>query len=220
MNKKPLAILFDWDDTLLDTKPNISKILNETFAFMNKDYYDYISKEGRVSVYRALNDYFPEVFGDDWHKARDYFYDLYEANVTQKVTPLPFAEEILDVISKTDIYLSVVSNKNGYYLRKEVENLGWSKYFYKVIGSTDAEFDKPNPHPVYKALESSGINPSSNVWFIGDSVIDMECSKNSGCLPIYYGSKEKLTSLNLTYVKYNIESHSILIDLLRDFVLT
>ena len=48
----------------------------------------------------------------------------------------------------------------------------------------DAPEDKPSPIPVSMALEGSGIAPGADVWFVGDTSIDMECAHNARCVPV------------------------------------
>jgi phosphoglycolate phosphatase len=36
-------------------------------------------------------------------------------------------------------------------------------------------------------LEPSGIVPGETVWLVGDTGVDMECARNSGCVPVFLG---------------------------------
>jgi phosphoglycolate phosphatase len=87
-------------------------------------------------------------------------------------------------LAAAGLYLAVVSNKMGPYLRTEAEILGWDRLFGRLVGAMDAEADKPHAAPVHMALSESGIVPGPDVWFVGDSAIDMHCAANSGCVPI------------------------------------
>jgi phosphoglycolate phosphatase len=40
------------------------------------------------------------------------------------------------------------------------------------------------------ALEGSGIEPGPDVWFLGDSITDLECAYNTGCIPVFYGDQD------------------------------
>ena len=93
----------------------------------------------------------------------------------------------LEYLKDKPVYLAIASNKKGINLRKETAHLGWEKYFGKVIGADDTPRDKPAPEPVYAALAGSNITAGSEVWFIGDSVVDLECAHASGCTAIFYG---------------------------------
>jgi len=36
-------------------------------------------------------------------------------------------------------------------------------------------------------LSPSGVSAGEEVWFVGDTAIDMECAKNSGCIAVLLG---------------------------------
>ncbi|PHS20570.1 MAG: D-glycero-beta-D-manno-heptose-1,7-bisphosphate 7-phosphatase [Kangiella sp.] len=42
---------------------------------------------------------------------------------------------------------------------------------------------KPNSGMVNRLLKQFGVN-ASETWFVGDSISDIDCARNSGCLPI------------------------------------
>ncbi|MGY9014341.1 MAG: HAD family hydrolase, partial [Rhodospirillales bacterium] len=44
--------------------------------------------------------------------------------------------------------------------------------------------------PVKLALNRSGVNEGSVIWFAGDSQVDLECAHNSNCVPILIRKKE------------------------------
>ena len=116
------------------------------------------------------------------------------------LSPLPAAGEVLSWLATTGIYLAVVSNKAGGYLRAEAQRLGWDKYFGSIIGATDAEQDKPAIAPVQMALNGSGIEAGSDVWFAGDGAIDVQCAINSGLTPVvlmHEGTEQELARHNL-----------------------
>lgn len=178
----PRAVLFDWDNTLVDSFPVIHDALNTTLRAMGHP--EWTLGETLERVRRSLRDSFPEMFGDRWEAARDIFYRRYREIHLIKLTARPGAARLLDALADTGLWLSVVSNKAGEHLRREAAHLGWSPYFARLVGATDAVRDKPAHEPVVLALEGSGIACGREVWFVGDTQIDMECAHNSGCIPI------------------------------------
>lgn len=184
---KPNAIIFDWDNTLIDSWPSILDALNTTFkAFQMKLW---TMDEAKTRVAKSMRNSFPLLFGDNWQDAGEIFYKRYANIHLSKLHPLPGAESLLRTLNKEKIHLSVVSNKNGDYLRNEAKHLGWDRYFSTLIGAMDAERDKPDPKPVDLALKSSGIKRGPNVWFVGDATIDLECAHNAGLTGILIRKK-------------------------------
>lgn len=183
--KPPRAILFDWDNTLVDAWPGVAQALNETFAAFGLRPWSIAEVRGRVR--RSLRDSFPALFGEAWERARDVFYEALERSHLQHVTPLPGAAATLERALASGLPLAVVSNKTGRYLRREAEALGWSRYFAALIGAGDAEADKPDPAPFRLALGAIGAKASEEIWYVGDTALDMLAARNSGLLPVLIG---------------------------------
>jgi phosphoglycolate phosphatase len=182
---RPKAILFDWDNTLVDNWGAIHAAINLTLVAMGHK--PWTLEETHRNVARSLRDSFPVLFGDRWEEARKIFYDSFEAVHLEQLRALPGAGEMLANLSTRGIYLAVVSNKTGRYLRAEAEQLGWTGYFKRLVGATDAAVDKPAVEPVDMALAGSGVTRGPEVWFVGDGAIDLECAVNAGLTPIFFG---------------------------------
>jgi phosphoglycolate phosphatase len=180
--RPPQAVLFDWDNTLVDNFGCIQVSLNTALAAFNKP--PWSLEETRARLKLSPRDALPRLFGENWKEARDIFYAAFEERHLDHLKPLQGAEALLRALTDSGIYLAVVSNKTGPFLRREADWLGWSNYFGRVVGSSDAVADKPDPAPVLLALEPAGIQPGSEVWFIGDTDIDMQCARNANCIPI------------------------------------
>lgn len=179
---RPTAVLLDWDNTLVDTWHVIHDAMNTTLIAMGEA--EWTIEQTRARVRRALREAFPDLFGPRWEEARDIFYKRFRAIHLDKLEPRPGAGDLLAALAEQDVYLGVVSNKQGDHLRAEARHLGWDGYFGRVIGATDAGIDKPAPEVVHLALEGSGIAAGQDVWFVGDTGIDMECAHNSLCVPV------------------------------------
>lgn len=190
---KPKAILFDWDNTLVNTWPVIHEALHKTFTHMGKEPWTLEMVQQRVS--RSMRDSFPLIFGENWQEAGELYQNHFRAIHLERLEALADAEAVLAFLATQPVYVAVVSNKKGPNLRKEVAHLGWDKYFRKLVGADDAARDKPFPDPVHLALQDSGIEAGHDVWFVGDSVVDMEVALVTGCVPLWYGDmpKEALT---------------------------
>ena len=186
LNSAPKAVLFDWDGTLVNSWPIIHESMNQTLEAMG--HVKWTVEETNERVRRSLREAFPPIFGDRWEEARDIFYSAYRAVHLERVEKKEGAEELIEVLFKLGVYLGVVSNKSGGHLRAESKKLGWDRYFEgRLIGATDARRDKPATDPVYMALTGSGISPGSDVWFVGDTWVDIACGRAANCYTILIG---------------------------------
>jgi len=185
----PKAILFDWDNTLVDTWPNIIHTMNVTLAAMGQPTWNLA--EARRRIARSLRDSFPELFGDRWKEARAVFYDELERSHIAMLTPLPGADEVLAGFAGAGMPMAVVSNKTGDYLRKEISHLGWGPRFAAVFGAGDLARDKPAPDAVFAFLDRVGLAPGQDIWFVGDSPVDVETAHAAGCCAVFVSGGEK-----------------------------
>ncbi|MBX2830879.1 MAG: HAD family hydrolase [Rhodospirillales bacterium] len=184
----PKAVLFDWDNTLVDSWGTIQAALNMTFDEFGKETWTLEQTKQRVA--RSLRDSFPVLFGEDkWHAAKDSFYNHFQSIHLETLTPLSGAYDLLCALRENGTYIGVVSNKNGDFLRKEAEHLEWTQFFGKIVGATDAANDKPAPDPVHMAMGDSSAAQYENLWFVGDSVVDIQCARNVGATAILIGDE-------------------------------
>ena len=179
----PRAILFDWDNTLVDSWVVIHHAMTATFEALGQR--PWTLEECRRNVRKSARDSFPDLFGARAEEAAAVFYRTYEADHLAQLRALPGAGAMLDALAAAgDLLLGVVSNKRGHLLRLEAAELGWDRYFASLVGANDTARDKPAPEVVDFALAGSGILAGPQVWFVGDTDIDILCAYNSGCTPV------------------------------------
>jgi len=178
----PKAVIFDWDNTLVDTWPVIQDALNHTFSAYGLETWSL--DECRARVRESLRNSFPRYFGEKWEEAGEVFYARYGAIHAEKLTTAEGAGSMLETLHGMGLPLGVVSNKKGDFLRAEADKLDWARYFRLIVGALDAPRDKPDPAPVTMVLDAIGQAAGQDVWFVGDADIDLECAHNSGCVPV------------------------------------
>jgi len=179
----PSALLYDWDNTLVDGWAGITAALNAAFTAFDKPLWTVEDTRNRVRV--SLRESFPVMFGDRWEVARDIFYGTLTDRHLEHVTPLPGVAEALE--AGVSWPQGVVSNKAGAFLRREVTHLGWDRHFGAVVGAGDARADKPDAAPILMALERMGISPNPGVWYIGDTALDMQAARAAGVTAVLIG---------------------------------
>lgn len=183
----PRAILFDWDNTLVDTWPIIHAALNMTLRYMNHP--EWPIERVRKEVKKSMRDAFPTMFGTRWEEAADHYQQSYRSMHLQYLKPIPGAQALLTKLAEATP-LGVVSNKKGDSLRKEITHLGWDHFFGPKIGAGDAKRDKPHPDPALMALEQMQLPPSPAIWFVGDTSVDLDCANAAGLTAIWYGDHD------------------------------
>lgn len=183
----PRAVIFDWDNTLVDTWPIIHEALHHTFAAMG--HVPWTLEEVMLRVGKSARDAFPPLFGGEWEKAVALYQGHYRDIHLSHLKALPGAEEVLLRLRARGVAMALVSNKKGDTLRLEAAHLGWAHYFGAMVGSGDAAQDKPDATPALLALGQLGVAAEPEVWFVGDTEVDLACAQASGCTPILYGAQ-------------------------------
>lgn len=177
----PSAILFDWDNTLVDNWGAIQTAMNAALRAFDKPEWDRDETLRRVRA--SMRERFPQLFGEDWRAARDLFYAAFAEHHLDSLQPLAGAVALLDAVARARVPCALVSNKTGDFLRREAAHLGWEGRFGALIGAGDVAHDKPHPEPAFAALAALGVAASPAVWFVGDTETDVDCALASGLTP-------------------------------------
>lgn len=194
---KPKAVIFDWDNTLVDTWPIIHIALDTTLEKMGREKWGL--EKVKNTVHKSLRESFPEIFGNEWEKAGEIYKTNYRSINLDKLRLLSKSLELVSFLEDEAITQFVVSNKMGPTLRMEVAKAGLEKKFFATVGSFDAASDKPSKDPVDLALLGSDLDPKKDeIWFIGDTIADIECAYNSGCRPILYSHADNKISSTIS----------------------
>ena len=114
----------------------------------------------------------------DYEKLKQRFLDIYKTCYVKKSRLYPFTYEILELLKEKKIKMLLVSNKPEYFVKKILDHFDISKYFVSISGGDTFSFRKPNAKHLTETIANAGID-KYNCIFIGDSIADAECAKNS-----------------------------------------
>lgn len=183
----PKAVLFDWDNTLSQgTFGFYKEAINATRT--DFDLPHLTPYEWKTLPHISLRDVAPLLFPEKENvleRIDHHFQKVYTgAHAVEGV------EALLQFLKDQGVYMAIVSNKGGKYLREDVEGLGWTSYFGAIIGSGDCREDKPSAVPALAALEWTDIEPGHDVWFVGDSEVDLMCARSGGFQPVIIGEAD------------------------------
>lgn len=180
----PEIVIFDWDNTLVDTWEPIHHALQVTLTTFNKPTWSL--SETKLKIHRSIKDTIPEYFPEyPLEEVSKVYRDAYRA-LPNIISPLEKALDIIDFLKHHNVYIAIISNKQNILLNNEITALGWNNYFDVIIGSGDLEEDKPSKIPVDAVLKQKNV-PTNKIWFIGDSLTDLETAYNANCLPVLFG---------------------------------
>ncbi len=185
--KRPDAVFFDWDGTLIDGFETIIGGYNAALFHFNLPLMT--PESARVRVRKSSREAFPEVFGaENAKEAMALYYAYVEQNHLKHLRALDGAEDILRELKSRKIPMGIVSNKADAVLKREVAHLGWADDFVVVLGAGVAARDKPAPDPLLKVAADSGFAADRHeLWYIGDTETDMQAAHAAGFKPVFIG---------------------------------
>ncbi len=173
------AVLFDFDGTVINTNELI--IESYKYAF-HKVLKREVSMEEILSLFgRPLILSFKEKYGEAGEALGAAFREYNESRHDEVVKAFPNALSGIDMIKKAGFKTGIVTSKRRKMLLRGLEVIGLSGVFDVLIANEDTAEHKPSPEPILAACQRLGVIPQ-NAIYVGDSVFDMLCGKNAGCL--------------------------------------
>ncbi len=191
MNYK-LAI-FDLDGTVLDTLDDLADSLN--FALdkngFNKrtvnEVRSFVGNGIRRLIERGVPENCPPEKIDAVHADFTAYYKVHCADKTKPYDGIP---EVLSDLKKSNIKVSIVSNKADYAVQALCKKYFDGLYDF-AVGERVGVSRKPSPDSVNEVLNNLGIKKEDAVY-IGDSEVDIETAKNAkmNCISVCWGFRD------------------------------
>lgn len=182
------AAVFDWDNTLAESRTTLVFCINEVLKEYNLPQWDIVKNKRDNTL--SFKDNFPRIFGDKAKEAYEKYTKIYLQNVDKMITAFPETNEVLRFLKAQGVLIMIMSNKDRKLLEHELPLLFNPELFDNVVCGHEACMDKPHGEHLFwtlkNVLEPQQIN-RENVWVIGDSPQDSDCAKNAGALPIRIG---------------------------------
>ncbi|MES2729605.1 MAG: HAD hydrolase-like protein [Pseudomonadota bacterium] len=196
---RPDAILFDLDGTLIDSFQWLLNLHNRVRIRMGEAAWDaetfiyYMHSSSRVL--------YPRLFGD---RAPQALTILNEELARQDYDGMAVAlgcNELLRGLQQAGMPMGLVSNKTHAGLVNDVAHYGWGDIFLSVVGAGRATRDKPAADPALMALAEMQIDPpvARNIWYIGDTITDVQMAENAGLFMIVIGHRVDAPADGLQY---------------------
>lgn len=179
MNNKIDTILFDLDGTLIDTNELIVSSYLHTLdqylpgQFQRQDVLPFMGP--------ALRDVFEEIDSTRTDEMIRTYREYNLSNHDRLVTEFEGVNETIRSLSENGYKLAVVTTKLADVAKMGLKLTGLDQYFQVLIALDDVEKAKPDPEPIYKALDILGSKPES-AMMVGDNHHDVLAGKNAGTM--------------------------------------
>jgi len=178
-----LSLCFDLDGTLIDTAPDLVRVLNTVIAEENLPETEF--EQARKAVGYGSRALITGALTREGHKVSDaridelqkLFLKLYADDICRLSLPFPGVVDTLKALKHQGAELSVCTNKPGYLARPLIERLGLSRLFIRTVGGDDLVRNKPFADHIWKAAGHRGQN--RKIVMIGDSRPDVLSARNA-----------------------------------------
>ncbi len=171
--------LFDFDNTLFDTRCGIEAILREALPVLGVEY-------GPDSFDECLGLTMDQVYdrymGDDRSRYRDFersFMSVVMSDAYLGAPPFPETARVLESLRARGKRIGVVSGKKAYKIVNLLRANGLDGYPETVVGFDETERHKPFPDPILKGMSSFDV-PKDETVYVGDSPNDAKAAEAAG----------------------------------------
>ena len=174
---RPRAVLFDWDNTLIDSW-GCHPCMRKTTTLVAFGLPPWTLEETRTRVRRIDARQFPALFGARWPKrgiSSTPFRPPAHADACSRCRE---RRRCCEALSESGIYLRCRQQQEpGDYLRAEAGALGWDALFRQARRcfrcAARQACGRSGPHG---ACDGAGLRAGPDVWFAGDADIDLQCA--------------------------------------------
>ena len=171
--------LFDFDNTLFDTRCGIEAILREALPVLGVEY-------GPDSFDECLGLTMDQVYdrymGDDRSRYRDFersFMSVVMSDAYLGAPPFPETARVLESLRVGGKRIGVVSGKKAYKIVNLMRANGLDGYPETVVGFDETERHKPFPDPILRGMSFFDV-PKDETVYVGDSPNDALAAEAAG----------------------------------------
>ncbi|SEM64294.1 pyrophosphatase PpaX [Mesobacillus persicus] len=177
MNNNIDTVLFDLDGTLIDT----NELIVSSYLHTLEHYFP--GRFQREDVLPFMGPSLHEVFGNlDSTKVDEMIRTYRKYNISNHdsfVTEFEGVTETIKALHDSGFKLAIVTTKIADVAMMGLRLTGLDRYFNIMIALDDVKNAKPDPEPIYKALDLLGSQPES-AMMVGDNHHDVLAGKNAG----------------------------------------
>jgi len=183
-------IVWDFDGTLIDTYPNLSRIYEETLSSFG---FHATNEEIRAKLSISIgyaHRYYAEKYGIDCAALRQRYSEQREENglCVDEMILYPGVENTLKAIKESGRRNHLYTNRNRLALRY-LEEFNILQYFEGFVTGENIGKVKPAPDGMYVLYHQYGMSPEKTLM-VGDRAVDVDAAKAAGADACFYNSNQ------------------------------
>jgi N-acetyl-D-muramate 6-phosphate phosphatase len=175
------GVLFDLDGTLLDTAPDLIRVLNQVRVEQGREPLPFELARTQVSHGSSglIRLGFPDLSGDALEALRLRLLDLYSAQVSIDTTLFDGCQFVLDELAARAMPWGIVTNKPGFLTTPLLASLGLGEFAGCVVSGDTLPQRKPHPAPLLLAASQLSLQPGQCLY-VGDAERDVQSAQAAG----------------------------------------
>lgn len=184
--RKPRAILFDLDGTLLDTAADLHVALNQVLRSHQRPLValDDARPIASHGSYGLLQLGFGDAFNDSNRlQLREAFLAEYAKDPYSRTQYFDGIETLLEQLSANDIAYGIVTNKPTQFTQALLPHFPLLAACQSVVCGDTLSVAKPNPEPVLHGAAQLGVEPHE-CWYVGDAERDIQAGRAAGMFTV------------------------------------
>ncbi len=178
MTKKPSAIIFDLDGTLVDSARDLSRALNHVLQQNGRSGIDIsrvrnmVGDGARALIVKGFTETGTLPSDAEIDAIQTIFLDYYYDTMTAEDILFPGAANVVKKLAAQKIPLGLCTNKALRLTEKLMEEIGLASYFSVLTAGDSFDFRKPDPRHLTATLDRMNCS-SQNAIMVGDSASDI-----------------------------------------------
>jgi putative hydrolase of the HAD superfamily len=198
------AILFDLDDTLLDTAGverrravQVDELLGTRVADMSAFWSRYRVDLGEIG-YDAFRHERLSYALEPWSPLDDALFEEYlelSNRVADTIEPLPGAVEVLRTVRRNGLRCGILTNGPAQWQRRKLDLTGVTELVDAVAISAEIGAAKPSPGAFHAACRALGADPSETAMVGDNEPLDVQGARAAGLARAFWVATAPLISL-------------------------
>jgi HAD superfamily hydrolase (TIGR01549 family) len=196
-------LIWDFDGTLFDTYPEITKAFIDV---LKKDYSINYGYKQAYSLAKSSITFCIESLADEFNIDREEFYEnfkkRYFGEMTFEEKPFEGVEEVLEYVSARGGNF-LITHRGSESLNEFLIRNDFKKYFIEIV-SSDANFPfKPDPASFNYIIDKYKLLKEETLG-VGDRILDIEAANSAGIKSCFFdpgGSKIGVATYNISKMK-------------------
>ncbi|MDD2215553.1 MAG: HAD-IA family hydrolase [Eubacteriales bacterium] len=209
------TILFDFDGTIMNTNDLIIQSWQHTFRTVEgkeRPVGDIVRTFGEP-LWITMEKQLPQLTPDE---GITIYRSYLRQHLADMIYPFPGMVELIKKLKEQKYLTGLVTSRTKDTTYECMNRFDIASYFDCIVSCDDTDKHKPDPEPLFIALEKLSAKPQESIM-VGDSMFDILCAKNAGVQSILVGWQMTLSREEINGPEgpdFTIEKPEDLLDML------